>query len=135
MKTRLNYYEPFGIGFNTIFDKLDNMVEKSNTSYPPYNIIKEGENAYKIEIAVAGFKKEDISIKVDDGVLTISVEKRNEEKTEYLHHGISARSFIRSFTLAEHVEVCSAKQDDGILSISLVRNIPEEKLPKVILIE
>lgn len=136
MKTRLNYYEPFGIGFNTIFNQLEQLMESSNIAYPPYNILKDGDDKYKIELAVAGFKKEDITIEIKDSRLSISSEKvKVAEEIEYVHHGISSKSFTRSFTLADHVEVESAKQEDGILTISLVRNIPESKLPKRVLIE
>ena len=128
----------FGIGFDNILNELLRINEQqSNTNYPPYNIIKESDNDFSIEIAVAGFREGDISISVEKNILTVKgqqLETVDEEgKTvEYLHRGISARDFVRTFTLADHVEVVGAVNQLGILSINLKRIVPLEELPKQI---
>ena len=102
-------------------------------TYPPYNVVKINEDKFVMEFAAAGFSKEDIDISVERGIITIKGEKNDEEK-EYLHKGIAARKFIRSFTLPEYFEVDKAGMKDGILYVDLIRNIPEEKKPKKITI-
>jgi molecular chaperone IbpA len=119
------------------FAALDKMFASTTTtkpSYPPYNVVKVDDNNFIMEFASAGFTKKDIDISVEKGVITIKGEKAEEEK-EYLHKGIAARKFIRSFTLPEYFEVASAQMEHGILYISLIRNIPEEKKPKKIAIK
>jgi molecular chaperone IbpA len=122
------------VGFDRLFNTLDRQFANSvSTSYPPYNIIQENENSYKIEIAVAGFREDEIDITVKDYTLTVVGEqKRTEEDVTYLHKGISARSFTRSFTLGDHVEVKSATVQNGLLVIDLERVVPEEDKPKKI---
>ena len=131
----------FGIGFDNIFDDLMRVnQQQSNTNYPPYNIIKHDEDRFAIEVAVAGFREGDINITVEKNILTITGEqavkvyKEDEVEPEYLHRGISARNFTRTFTLADHVEVVSARAEDGILKIELERQVPEEQKPKTIAI-
>lgn len=124
----------FGIGFDNLFDDLSRMTSQQSLNYPPYNIVKISEDAFDIEVAVAGFSEGEIEIKLDNRLLTIKGNKESESASEYLHKGISNRDFFREFTLAEHVEVASANQKDGILTINLVRIIPEEKKPKTIAI-
>lgn len=130
----------FGIGFDNIFDELMRVnQQQSNTNYPPYNIVKHSEDAFAIEVAVAGFREGDINITVEKNVLTIKGEQLQdldelEKEVEYLHRGISARSFIRTFTLADHVEVIGAKAENGILRVELERQVPEEQKPKTIAI-
>ena len=127
--------DPFFIGFDSILNKL-NHIEKSNvTNYPPYNLIKTGEDTYLIELAVAGFDEEDFDIELHDGVLTIKAEVgESDNATNYLHKGIAARSFIRKFTLADTVEVDGVSLHQGMLTVKLRNVIPEEKKPKKILI-
>lgn len=126
----------FGIGFDNIFDELMRVnQQQTNTNYPPYNILKHDEDHFAIEIAVAGFNEGDINITVEKNVLTIKGEQiqdldKLEEKIEYLHRGISARNFVRTFTLADHVAVISADAENGILRIELERQVPEEQKPK-----
>jgi molecular chaperone IbpA len=124
-------FSPFSVGFDDIFNTLQRAsIPQSN--YPPYNIIKKGET-YFIEIAMAGFKKSDIDIQVEDNTLTISANYSNRENDiEFIHKGISEREFYKSFALAEYVEVKKAKIVDGILVIELEKNIPEEQKPKKI---
>ena len=130
----------FGIGFDNIFDELMRVnAQQSNVNYPPYNIVKHSEDAFAIELAVAGFREGDITITVEKNILTIkgaqfqSLDELAKE-VEYLHRGISSRSFDRSFTLADYVEVIDAKVENGILTIELERQIPEEQKPKTIAI-
>ena len=126
-------FSPFSVGFDEIFNTLS-MTSKLNSkpNYPPYNIVKSGET-YRIEIAMAGFKVEDIDVEVKDKTLTVSAVQTDEKKgVEYIHKGISEKDFTKSFALAEYVEVKDAVVVDGILVIELEKNIPEEEKPKKI---
>ena len=126
----------YSIGFDRMFNNL--LDAPSSTGYPPYNIVKVSEEKYCIELAIAGFSKSDIEIESKDNILTISTldkKDENELETEYLHKGISARSFKKAFTLAEYVTVQSASFKDGILSIDLERLVPEAMKPKTIKIK
>lgn len=127
--------DPFFIGFDSIFNKL-NQLEKANVSnYPPYNLIKTGEDTFLIELAVAGFDEEDFDIELHNGVLTIKAEVgESDTATNYLHKGIAARSFVRKFTLADTIEVDGISLHQGMLTVRLQNVIPEEKKPKKILI-
>jgi len=135
-KSGWDLYSPFGIGIDHLFDQLDTFSKTNTSNYPPHNIIKHDDNNYDIEMAVAGFNKEDISIEQQDSVLTISAShKENKDISQdknYIHKGISTRSFERRFTLAEHVVVHTASVSAGILTIKLALEIPEEKLPRQI---
>jgi len=126
------------IGVDRLFDRLiDQMDHASATNYPPYNIIKTGENSFEVQIAVAGFGEGEIDITVNDGNLVVTGNKDLEVETDataYLYRGISARRFVRSFSLADYVEVVNAVSRNGILSITLERKIPEELKPKTIAI-
>lgn len=120
-------YSPFGIGLESIFNQLDSM-SGHNTNYPPYNIIKHDESNYEIEIALAGFKPDEIEVSTEQSILRVTSkpEKRDTERT-YLHKGLSKRSFNNSWQLADDVKVASVDFVDGLLTISLERIIPEEK--------
>jgi len=128
----------FGVGFDRMFDRLEELHRQtagSNTGYPPYNIAKVTENQYEIELAVAGFKEGEVSITVQDNQLVIEgkrVVDDDVDAKEYVHRGIGARDFVRTFTLAEYVEVVGASQENGILSVYLARIIPDEAKPKTI---
>ena len=135
----------FGIGFDNMFDELMRVnQQQANTNYPPYNIVKHDDDHFAIEVAVAGFREGDINITVEKQLLTIKGEQVQEleetddtvavPKSEYLHRGISARNFIRTFTLADHVEVINAIIENGILKIELERQVPEEQKPKTVAI-
>jgi molecular chaperone IbpA len=127
----------FGIGFDSLFDDLQRVMQlQGNSNYPPHNVIKTGEHTVTIEVAVAGFAEGEIDISMEKRVLTISGSRKTEdnESFEYLHRGISSRDFRHSFTLAEHVEVKSASIKNGILSVYLEREVPEEAKPKAIAI-
>ncbi len=121
------------VGFDRLFSMLDTLGQPDNgQTYPPYNIERTGEDAYRISMAVAGFGEEDISIEAHRNVLTVKGEKSAEQKgeSELLYRGIASRSFERRFQLADHVEVTGANLQNGLLHIDLTRNIPEEMKPR-----
>ena len=123
------------VGFDRLFSILDQLVSiDAAPSYPPYNIERTGENAYRISVAVAGFTDQDLSIEVKEQTLTIRGEKKGAEdrKPEVLYQGIAARSFERRFQLADGVQVTGAALENGLLHVDLVREIPEAKKPRVI---
>ena len=129
-----NQLTPYAVGYDRIFDHLNNYVSNNVTStgFPPYNISKGGDLTYVIEMALAGFSKKDIEIEVADGTLTIRSTKENEESEETLHRGISYRKFNRKFTLADDIVVNEASLENGMLRIDLERIVPEEKKPRII---
>jgi molecular chaperone IbpA len=126
------------VGFDRLFSMLDNVAGfDAGSSYPPYNIERTGENAYRITLAVAGFAENDISIEAKQNTLTIKGEKQaktDEKKGEVLYQGIAARAFERVFQLAEHVEVKGAGLENGLLHVDLVRQVPEAMKPRRIAI-
>lgn len=127
--------DPFFVGFERIFDRAANASRLSNAQqkYPPYNILKIGEDAYLVELAVAGFGEDDIDIELHDGVLTIRGNVSSvDEEADYIHKGIAARNFERSFTLANTVQVDGVELHQGMLNIRLKNIIPEEKKPRKI---
>jgi molecular chaperone IbpA len=129
----------FTVGFDNIFDELQRVTSQTRDNYPPYNVIKHTDDQFSIELAVAGFHDGDITVEVESNQLTIKGEQTQNlddllKEIEYLHRGISARNFVRTFTLADHVEVTNALVANGILTVSLERKIPEEKKPKKIAI-
>ncbi len=129
--------QKFAVGFDQMFDELFRQTAVTNsTNYPPYNVVKHSEDKFSIELAVAGFREGDIDIVVEKNQLSVKGEKAIEltENVEYLHRGISARNFYRTWTLADHVEVAGAEVRDGILTISLERVVPEEQKAKKIAI-
>ena len=115
------------------FDRLLNLLESaSEQGYPPYNIERADENNYRVTLAVAGFGEKDLSVDVKDRVLTVSGKREEGDKAQpsFLHQGIAGRAFERSFQLAEHVEVKSARLENGLLHVDLERIVPEEKKPR-----
>lgn len=126
---------PATVGFDKLFQLMEE-IEKTNIkspTYPPYSIYKQTENVYIIDVAVSGFKKEDIAIETKNGSLTISgIYEKPEKELHYLHRGISTRDFSHNFRLADNTVVKGAKITDGILSVILENVIPEEKLPRKI---
>jgi molecular chaperone IbpA len=117
------------VGFDRLFDMLDEVADNS-ASYPPYNIERTDENRYRITLAVAGFGEKDLAIEVREGVLGVSGKQEGSQKQTLLYQGIAGRAFERRFQLAEHVEVRSAKLENGLLHIELERVVPEEKKPR-----
>jgi molecular chaperone IbpA len=122
------------IGFDHLFDELGRTWANSSKAenYPPYNIIKVDENNWAVQIAVAGFGEDEIDIERKHNVLYITGERKVKDEQEYIHRGISARSFTRTFTLNENVEIKGATVINGILAISLEHVVPEEQKPKKI---
>lgn len=126
--------DPFYIGFDSMFNKM-HQINKNTPNYPPYNLIKTGDDSYLIELAVAGFDEDDFDIELHNGVLTIKTEIDDVDKDiNYLHKGIAARSFERKFTLADTIVVAGAQLYNGMLQVRLENIIPEEKKPKKIAI-
>ena len=115
------------VGFDSLLNELE--LRHEDTNYPPYNIIKQGNNRYAIELAVAGFSKDDIEITSEDRDLIVKASKE-QKNAEYLHKGISTKTFEKNFRLAEHVQVVGADLSDGMLSIELEVVLPDEKRPK-----
>ena len=139
-----NQLRPITIGFDNIFDHFENMFDGDvmtipQVNYPPYNIVRTGDNTYDIELALAGFSKDDINVEYENNVLTVKSIKKAEEKDEQsngvIHRGISKRMFTKSFTVADDVEVKGAELKDGLLRVSLERIIPESKKPRTIKIK
>ena len=119
------------VGFDNLFDEFERMSSFTDNNYPAYNIIKTGDEDYKIEIAVAGFNENEISIEVKKGLMTVEASKA-KLSNEYLHRGIAERSFTKQFRLADNMEVKNADLRDGLLTINLYREIPEAEKPKQI---
>ena len=132
-----NDLRPFTIGFDDLFSQFDHYVDNRSTTFPPYNIVKTGDNQYDVELALAGFNKKDIDVTVEDGVMTIkSVVKESKEKEDgVIHKGIAKRYFSKSFTIADDVEVKGAELKDGLLKVSMERIIPESRKAKTISIK
>jgi molecular chaperone IbpA len=124
------------VGFDRLFSMLDQVggMEGSVPSYPPYNIERSGENAYRISVAVAGFAEADLSIEVRENTLRIRGQQTNDEEKsgDVLYQGIAARNFERSFQLADYVQVKGASLENGLLHVDLVREIPEAMKPRAI---
>ena len=145
MKNNLSIFNnlrPITVGFDNMFDHFEHMMDdsffgRSIANFPPYNIVKTGENSYDVELALAGFSKKDIEVEFKENLLTVKSKK--EEKAEdtdedgnVIHRGISKRMFSKSFTIANDVEVKGAELKDGLLKISMERIIPEHKKAKSI---
>ncbi len=122
------------VGFDRVFQLLDSVnSDLGGNGYPPYNIEKVGENGYRITLAVAGFTAQDIEIVQQENALKVSGKiAAKDEQASFLHRGIAARAFERRFEVADHVRVTDAKLENGLLHIELVREVPEEKKPRVI---
>ena len=135
-----NQLRPVTVGFDNVFDHFERMFEDDFTSFsaptfPFYNIVKQGKNKYDIELALAGYSKDDIDVSLEDGVLSIKSKKEDKEESkdgEILHKGIAKRYFSKSFTIADDVEVKGAELKDGLLKVSLERIVPESKKPRTI---
>tara|TARA_Y100000748_G_scaffold303764_1_gene309998 strand:+ start:136 stop:567 length:432 start_codon:yes stop_codon:yes gene_type:complete len=140
MVTKLNLFDnfnqltPYAVGFDRVFDQLQNYASHNATStgFPPYNIRKDGDYSFVIDMALAGFSKEDIEVEVADGLLTVRSVKENDENDDSIYRGISYRKFNRKFTLADDIVVKDASLENGMLVISLERVVPEEKKPRKI---
>ena len=128
-----NKLTPYAVGFDRVFDNLNRYVDNNqqSTGFPPYNIRKEGDYNYVIEMALAGFGKDDIEVEISEQTLSVRSDKKDED-AENLYRGISYRKFDRRFTLSEDIVVNGAKLENGMLTIDLERIVPEEKKPRLI---
>jgi molecular chaperone IbpA len=134
-----NSLRPFSIGFDDMFDQFESMLGDGGlvkNNYPPYNIRKAGKDKYAIELAIAGFNKNDVEVEFEDNLLTVKTKKidKTVEKDgdEIIHKGISQRSFSRSFTIADDVKVNGAELKDGLLTIDCEKIVPQQKKKKLI---
>ena len=137
-----NNLRPLTVGFDNMFDHFEHMMDDSffrgtMGNFPPYNIVKTGENTYDVELALAGFNKKDIEVEYKENMLTVKSKKQDkQEETDedgnIIHRGISKRMFSKSFTIANDVEVKGAELKDGLLKVSMERIIPEHKKAKLI---
>jgi molecular chaperone IbpA len=119
------------VGFDRLADLLDSATAESATGYPPYNIERTGDHEYRVEIAVAGFKPDELAIEVKESVLVVQGRKAaNDVERRFVHRGLAERNFERRFQLAEYVAVTDAQLADGLLSISLKRELPEALKPR-----
>jgi molecular chaperone IbpA len=146
MKNNLSIFNnlrPLTVGFDNVFDQLEYMMEDrffekgTVANFPPYNIVKTGENTYDVELALAGFNRKDIEVEYKENQLTVKSKKQDkpeetDEDGNMIHRGISKRMFSRSFTIANDVEVKGAELKDGLLKVSLERIIPDHKKAKTI---
>ena len=125
------------LGFDEIFNNFENrFANQINNNYPPYNIIKQDENQYQLEIAVTGFMKDEITVEIDQNQLIVKgVRNKDVTEAEYLHRGLALRDFTRSWTLAEHMEVDEGNIKNGVLTITLKRVVPEALKPRVLKIK
>jgi len=133
-----NQLTPYAVGFDRMFDTLNRYVDNNvnSTGFPPYNIQKVGDYNYTIEMALAGFSKNDIEVEVAEGTLSVRSDKKEEPEDEFTYHrGIPYRKFERKFTLADDLVVNGAKLENGMLTIELERIVPEEKKPRLITVK
>jgi molecular chaperone IbpA len=137
-----NQLRPVTVGFDNVFDHFERMFNDDffnvpTVNYPPYNIVKTGANEYNVEVALAGFSRDDVSVEFAEGILTIkSKDKKESEKKDedgdIIHKGISKRYFSKSFTVSDDVEIKGAELKDGLLTVSMERIVPESKKARVI---
>ncbi len=131
MNLNLDPFWRSSVGFDRILDLMDESLRfQPENSYPPYNILRTGENSYRVSLAVAGFKPDQISVTVQQNTLVITGRENQKTEHDYMHRGIAARDFERRFSLADFVEVKGATFEDGLLQIDLVREVPEAMKPK-----
>jgi molecular chaperone IbpA len=130
------FKDPFFIGVDRELNRLMNVHgTATKQSYPPYDIIQIDEDNYLLKLAIAGFSRDDLNITVHNGTLVIAGDKPDSDDRKYLHRGIGMRKFTRTFALGEYMEVVSADMEDGVLHVTVKREIPEDKKPKQITIK
>ena len=129
MTLRFTHLYPSVVGFDRLLDTFDTMLTEKPTTFPPHNIVKVDENNYLVELAVAGFNESEVTIEVLKNTLTIKGEKDLDDTRNYLHRGIGTRTFKKTVTLADTVQVDGASLENGILTVKLVNIVPVEKLP------
>lgn len=131
MTTSLDLFNRQFLGFDEVFRALERGPSNVK-SYPPHNVIRVDEDHTRIELAVAGFTRDDLEVELENNRLTVRGEKAEEEDVEYIFRGLSARSFVKKWTLDRHLRVDFVKLENGILTIGIVREIPEEEKPKLL---
>ncbi len=129
------FRDPFFIGFNREVERFNSLHQINRGAFPPYDLLKLDDDKYRLSLAVAGFTKDDITVSVEDSNLMITGEIVEVTDAEVLHKGIANRKFTRSFELGEYMEVSEVVLKDGMLTVDIDRNIPKEKLPKIIKIK
>jgi len=131
-------FDPFRnltVGFDNIFDQLSALSHFETPNYPPYNIKKVDKENYQLEMALAGFSKDDIEVEAKENTLSVSAKSSDKDDDSFVHRGIAQRAFKRQWTLMEHLEVQDAKFKDGVLVVDMKLNLPEEKKPRTIKIK
>jgi len=128
------FNDPFFLGFNDQFERWETN-KKTTSHFPPYNVKKVDEDNYLVELAIAGYDRDDLDITVDKDTLIIKSERDNDEESNFLHRGIAGRNFTQTFTLGEYMHVKSASLENGLLTIKIEREIPDEAKPRQIKIK
>ncbi len=129
---RWEKYSPVGIGLESMFSRLDALTDSTATNYPPYNIIKTGEETTELEIALAGFSRDEIEVATHRGVLTVSTRREGSDDREYTHRGLAQRTFARNWQLSDDVAIDDVVYVDGLLTIKLRKEVPEAQQRKVL---
>ena len=130
--TRWESYTPVSIGFEDMFKRLDALAANPTTNYPPYNLVKLDDEKQQLQLALAGFSREDIEVSVERKVLNINVQKSDQEVGEYVHKGISSRTFSRNWQLSDETLVDEVTFVNGLLCVTLKREVPEEARKKIL---
>ena len=130
--TNLSRYNSVGIGLETLFNRLDSLQDSAAVNYPPYNIVVLDDETHELEIALAGWSREDIEDVTERNVLSVSARRSGEDAREYTHKGISARSFARNWQLADDTVVDGVRYENGLLTVTLKRVLPEAQQRKVL---
>jgi len=125
-------YSPVSLGLETMFNRLDALTDSANAGYPPYNIIRVSDVCTELEIALAGFSRDEIEVATERGVLTVSTHREAEDKREYSHRGLAYRTFSRNWQLGDDVVVEDVSYQDGLLKIRLLKEVPEAQKRKVL---
>ena len=130
--TRWEHYAPVGIGLEDMFRRLDAFSDSTSTNYPPYNIVKLEEDKHQLQIALAGWDRDQIEVSVEQGILQVSTNKSDVDTGEYIHKGVSSRTFARNWQLSDNTVVQEVKFVNGMLYIDLIKEIPEAQKRKVL---
>ena len=129
---RWEKYSPVGIGLESMFNRLDSLTDSASTNYPPYNIVSTGEETTELEIALAGFSRDEIEVATHLGVLTVSTNRAGADNREYTHRGLAQRTFARNWQLGDDVVIDDVVYVDGLLTIKLRKEVPEAQQRKLL---
>ena len=130
--TRWETYNPVALGLEDMFKRLDVLTDSTATNYPPYNIVKIDDVTQQLEIALAGFKRDEIEVAVERNVLTVSTTKAKEDGREYTHKGLARRTFARNWQLSDDAVVENVKYEDGLLTLDVRKEVPESQQRKLL---